>query len=147
MASALGTGGATVKKGIVPSKACRKDIRSIVEPEEWMQNSSPTGPAVVTAGLEAQILNGIQSPERQRDHPAHLPAFFTFPTLSAGTEIHGGMSAHGTQLLEPTRRLTSQACLPCCRSKQKCDDVRPCTRCMRIGIEVFIFFSFLFTCM
>ena len=101
-----------------------------------MQNSSPTGPAVVTAGLEAQILNVIQSRERERDHPAHLPALFTFTTLSMGTEIQGEISAHGSQLLEPTRKLTIQACLPCCRSKQKCDHVRPCTRCIRLGIEV-----------
>ena len=127
-----GTHARTPRRG-VRSKGCRQDMRSMIKSDEWMQNSSQTRPAVVTAGLEAQILSGNQSQERQRDHPAHLPAF---PTLSAGSNIHGGNSAHGSKLLEPTKRLTTQACLSCCRSKQKCDDVRPCTRCIRIGIEV-----------
>jgi hypothetical protein len=49
-----------------------------------MQNSSPTGPAVVTAGLEAQILNGIQSPERQRCSSSASPRFLYLSNFVGG---------------------------------------------------------------
>jgi len=36
-------------------------------------------------------------------------------------------------LSKPKRKQVSRACLPCRRSKVKCDESRPCGRCMRLG--------------
>ena len=36
------------------------------------------------------------------------------------------------------RKQTSNACIPCSKSKNRCDDLRPCGRCLRIGVQVIL---------
>lgn len=59
------------------------------------------------------------------------------PAIMAGPSIAGKQHEDSHALAEPKKRKQiSHACIPCSKSKNRCDDERPCGRCMRTGIQV-----------
>eukprot|EP01138_Halocafeteria_seosinensis_P006389 gb/GECG01006531.1/.p1 GENE.gb/GECG01006531.1/~~gb/GECG01006531.1/.p1 ORF type:complete len:208 (+),score=23.40 gb/GECG01006531.1/:1-624(+) len=46
------------------------------------------------------------------------------------------MSSTGESPQPPLRKKAQRACVPCARSKTKCDGERPCQRCERKGIQI-----------
>ncbi|RKO98488.1 hypothetical protein CXG81DRAFT_21286 [Caulochytrium protostelioides] len=58
-------------------------------------------------------------------------------TTSTGTAMSPGSAAHAAEQAsqQRKRRQVRNACVNCQKACKKCDDLRPCTRCQRYGLE------------
>lgn len=56
---------------------------------------------------------------------------FMSPTSAFSMSSAGGMMAHG---MRPKRKQVKNACVNCQKACKKCDEGRPCTRCIKYGL-------------
>lgn len=64
-----------------------------------------------------------QQPQQMMIHPAFIPQMYSYP--------YPGMLTAGMKL---KRRQVKNACTNCQKACKKCDDERPCPRCVKYGI-------------
>ena len=67
--------------------------------------------------------------------PPHLP----FPSPSSSSSHHAVISptriSNSSAANQPKRKQVKNACVNCQKACKKCDDQRPCSRCVKYGIE------------
>ncbi|CAO1633883.1 unnamed protein product [Parajaminaea phylloscopi] len=56
------------------------------------------------------------------------------PPLSAGGHFHGSPQSDFHHGIRPKRRQVKNACINCQKACKKCDEGRPCTRCVKYGL-------------
>jgi hypothetical protein len=74
-------------------------------------------------GAESSDPNAPAQPQQMMIHPAFIPQMYSYP--------YPGMMTAGMKL---KRRQVKNACTNCQKACKKCDDERPCPRCVKYGI-------------
>jgi hypothetical protein len=80
-------------------------------------------PAAGGAGGDSNDPNAPAQPQQMMIHPAFIPQMYSYS--------YPGMMAAGMKL---KRRQVKNACTNCQKACKKCDDERPCPRCVKYGI-------------
>jgi len=80
-------------------------------------------PTAAGSGGDSNDPNAPAQPQQMMIHPAFLPQMYSYP--------YPGMMATGMKL---KRRQVKNACTNCQKACKKCDDERPCPRCVKYGI-------------
>ncbi|KAI7859127.1 hypothetical protein BDC45DRAFT_256295 [Circinella umbellata] len=99
--------------------------------QQQQQQNSPhasQSPAPSAAQVDQQHQQQQQQPQ-PLGMPTALPGFAQagIPVASAGTELN----AQG----KPKRKQVKNACVNCQKACKKCDDGRPCQRCVKYGLQ------------